>query len=59
MGELEARPIPGTEQTLDSRCFHPMANRSPFLAVDGAVKTIAVSGGAAVTICAANRRFWG
>ena len=51
--DLEARPIPGTQQTPPSNpVFSPDGQSIAFSPqVDRAVKKIAVSGGAAVTVC--------
>ena len=55
MSDLEARPIPGTQQTGSSPftpVFSPDGQSIAFFSqADRAVKKIAVSGGAAVTIC--------
>ena len=53
MSDLEARPIPGTQQTApNTPVFSPDGQSIAFRSqVDRAVKKIAVSGGAAVTIC--------
>jgi len=54
MSDLEARPIPGTQQTPTPHTpvFSPDGQSIAFVSnVDGVVKKIAVSGGAAVTIC--------
>ena len=53
MSDLEARPIPGTQQTPpDTPVFSPDGQSIAFSSQrDHAVKKIAVSGGAAVTIC--------
>ena len=57
MSDLEARPIPGTQQTPTpfTPVFSPDGQSIAFYSqVDRAVKKIAVSGGAAVTICPAD-----
>jgi serine/threonine-protein kinase len=62
MSELEARPIPGTSQTPSpgSPVFSPDGQSIVFFSqVDRAIKKIAVSGGAAVTICPAETPFLG
>jgi eukaryotic-like serine/threonine-protein kinase len=54
MSDLEARPIPGTQQTPtpNTPVFSPDGESIAFVsAVDRAVKKIAVIGGAAVTLC--------
>jgi hypothetical protein len=54
MSDLEARPIPGTQQTTSpfTPVFSPDGQSIAFFStVDRAVKKIAVIGGAAVTIC--------
>jgi Tol biopolymer transport system component len=56
MSDLEARPIPGTQQQTTSSPFTPVFSPDGqsiafFSQADRAVKKIAVSGGAAVTIC--------
>jgi serine/threonine-protein kinase len=56
MSELEARPIPGTRQELTpfSPVFSPDSRSIAFYSqVDRAIKKVALSGGAAVTICQA------
>jgi eukaryotic-like serine/threonine-protein kinase len=62
MSDLEARPIPGTQQMAPS--FTPVSSPDGqsiafHSTVDRAVKKIAVSGGAAVTICPAVQPFVG
>src|SRR5204862_3399980 len=62
MSDLEARPIPGTQQTTTpyTPVFSPDGQSIAFFSVvDQAVKKIAVSGGAAVTICPAVQPFVG
>src|SRR5204862_6458467 len=62
MSDLEARPIPGTQQTATpfAPVFSPDGQSIAFFSnVDRAVKKIAVSGGAAVTICPAVQPFVG
>ena len=62
MSDLEARPIPGTQQTTTpfTPVFSPDGQSIAFFSqVDRAVKKIAISGGAAVTICPANQPFLG
>ena len=62
MSDLEARPIPGTQQTPNpsSPVFSPDGQSIAFLSAgDKAVKKIAVNGGAAVTICPADHPFLG
>jgi serine/threonine protein kinase/Tol biopolymer transport system component len=57
MSDLEARPIPGTQQTPSPYVpvFSPDGQSIAFFSqVDRAVKKIAVSGGATVTICPLN-----
>ena len=56
ISDLEARPIPGTQQRGSASPFAPVFSPDGqsiafFSQVDGAVKEIAASGGAAVTIC--------
>jgi Tol biopolymer transport system component len=56
MSDVEARPIPGTQQPPGQNPFNPVFSPDGqsiafFSQVDGAVKEIAASGGAAVTIC--------
>jgi hypothetical protein len=54
MSDLEARPIPGTQQTLSlfNPTFSPDSGSIAFSSqMDKALKKISVSGGAAVTIC--------
>src|SRR5204863_3839201 len=56
MSDLEARPMPGTQQTLSLfvPVFSPDSRSIAFYSqVERAIKKIAVSGGAAATICAA------
>jgi len=57
MSDLEARPIPGTQQTPTTPyapVFSPDGQSIAFYsAVDSAIKKIALSGGAAVTLCPA------
>jgi serine/threonine-protein kinase len=57
VSELEARPIPGTEDLrgITSPIFSPDSQSIAFFAgtTTGAIKKIAVSGGTAVTICTA------
>jgi hypothetical protein len=51
LSDLEARSIPGTQQALHTPVFAPDGQSIAFVsAVDRAVKKIAVSGGAAVTL---------
>jgi serine/threonine-protein kinase len=60
MSDLEARPIPGTRQTSPpvDPVFSPDSRSIAFYApVDNTIKKIAVSGGAAVTICPADVLF--
>jgi len=60
MSDLEARPIPGTQQTPQpvEPVFSPDSRSIAFYAqVDNTIKKIAVSGGAAVTICPADVPF--
>src|SRR5258705_6752867 len=60
MSDLEARPIPGTQLTVTpfAPVFSPDGQSIAFFSqVDRAVKKIAVSGGAAVTICPADVPF--
>lgn len=67
MSELEARPIPGTEDnqqlTVSSPVFSPDGRSIAFWSgADRALKKIAVTGGAAVTLCPAASPFgmsWG
>ena len=62
MSDLEARPIPGTQQTpgLFNPVFSPDSRSIAFFAPsDHTIKKIAVSGGAAVTICPAGPVFYG
>ena len=62
MSDLEARPIPGSQQTATSftPVFSPDGQSIAFHStVDRAVKKIAISGGAAVTICPAVQPFFG
>jgi eukaryotic-like serine/threonine-protein kinase len=62
MSDLEARPIPGTQQTSNpsTPVFSPDGQSIAFLSAgDKAVKKIAVNGGAAVTICPADQPFFG
>jgi len=55
MSDLEARPIPGTQQTPFISVFSPDSRSIAFYAQsDHTFKKIAVSGGAAVTICTAD-----
>ncbi len=57
MAELEARPIPGTDLGgfLANPVFSPDGKSLAFFsASDNTIKRIAISGGAAVTICRAN-----
>jgi Tol biopolymer transport system component len=56
MSDLEARPIPGTQQPEGQSPFNPVFSPDGqsiafYSQADGAIKKIAVSGGAAVTIC--------
>ena len=57
MSEFEARPIPGTEtaQTVFNPVFSPDGRSIAFFS-GGTLNRIAVSGGAAVTICPADTR---
>jgi Tol biopolymer transport system component len=60
MSDLEARPIPGTRQTPPpvEPAFSPDSRSIAFYAqMDNTIKKIAVSGGAAVTICPADVPF--
>jgi serine/threonine-protein kinase len=60
MSDLEARPIPGTRQASPpvDPVFSPDSRSIAFYApVDNTIKKIAVSGGAAVTICPADVLF--
>ena len=58
MSDLEPRPIPGTQQTPVEPAFSPDGRSIAFYAqVDDTIKKIAVSGGAAVTICPADVPF--
>ena len=58
MSDLEARPIPGTQQTPSTSVFSPDTRSIAFYAQsDNTIKKIAVSGGAAVTICPADAPF--
>jgi serine/threonine-protein kinase len=62
MSDLEARPIPGTQLAVTpfAPVFSPDGQSVAFFsAVDRAVKKIAVSGGAAVTICPTVQQFFG
>jgi serine/threonine-protein kinase len=62
MSDPEARPIPGTQQTQSpyAPVFSPDSQSIAFFStVDRAVKKIAVSGGAAVTLCPAVPQFFG
>jgi Tol biopolymer transport system component len=62
MSDLEARPIPGTQQTfgLVNPVFSPDSRSIAFYAPsDRTIKKIAVSGGAAATICPAGPVFYG
>jgi serine/threonine protein kinase/Tol biopolymer transport system component len=62
MSDLEARPIPGTRQTPTPYVpvFSPDGQSIAFYSqADRAVRKIAVSGGAAVTICPADQPFMG
>ena len=52
MGDLEARPIAGTEGQVASPSFSPDGQFVAFYSgVDAALKKIAITGGAAVTLC--------
>jgi Tol biopolymer transport system component len=59
MSDLEARPIPGTQQTSPVEpVFSPDSRSIAFYGqVDNTIKKIAVSGGSAVTICPADVPF--
>jgi serine/threonine-protein kinase len=60
MSDLESRPIPGTQQTPPpvEPAFSPDSRSIAFYAqVDNTIKKVAVSGGAAVTICPADVPF--
>jgi hypothetical protein len=63
LSDLEARPIPGTQQKTSPYyvpVFSPDGQSLAFYStVDRAIKKIAVSGGAAVTICPAEFPFMG
>jgi Tol biopolymer transport system component len=64
MSEVDARPIPGTDTlgTVANPVFSPDGRSVAFGSSDGTLKKIAVSGGAAVTICPADGPFgmsWG
>jgi serine/threonine-protein kinase len=62
MSDLEARPIPGTQQTATPYVpvFSPDSRAIAFYSqMDHSVKKIAVSGGTAVTICPADQPFLG
>ena len=62
LSDLEARPIPGTQQaaTPVTPVFSPDGHSLAFYSTaDRAIKKIAVSGGAAVTICPADAPFLG
>jgi len=57
LSDLEARPLPGTQQTATpaTPVFSPDSRSIAFSSsADGAIKKIAVTGGAAVTICPAD-----
>jgi Tol biopolymer transport system component len=58
MSDLEARPIPGTQQNPVNPVFSPDGRSIAFFA-DRTIKKIAVSGGTAVTICPAGPLFYG
>ena len=62
MSDLEARPIPGTQQ-IQNPLFPVFSPDSRFIAFlsarDRAIQKIAVNGGAAVTICPAEQPFLG
>ena len=55
MSQLDGRPIPGTFNlpVRSARCFTRRTVDRVFLVYDGAIKKVAKTGGAAVTICAA------
>ena len=57
MGELEARRIPGANEGLGSPFLSPDGQWAGYFAVTGQLKKIAVSGGAAVTVCPATLPF--
>ncbi|PYS36143.1 MAG: hypothetical protein DMG14_25305 [Acidobacteria bacterium] len=58
MGEMEARPIPGTAQGADTPFFSPDGRWLGFYSsLERKLKKIAVSGGVAVTICDADNVF--
>jgi serine/threonine-protein kinase len=62
LSDLEARPIPGTLQTntMEAPVFSPDGQSLAFYSrVDSTIKKMAVSGGAAVTICPADNLFFG
>ena len=62
MGELEARLIPGTEESLTSPFFSPDGQWVGYWAATGQLKKMAVSGGAPVILCEATNPFgvsWG
>ena len=55
MGEMEAKPIPGTLQNAGSPFFSPDGQWIGFFSrSDGRLKKIALTGGAAVTLCELN-----
>jgi len=54
LSELEAQPIPGTQEDVSSPFFSPDSRSIAFYSFqDDAVKKVAVTGGAAVTLCSA------
>jgi serine/threonine-protein kinase len=58
MAEMEARPIPGTDQDVNSPFFSPDGQWVGFYSFqDSTLKKIAITGGAAVTLCAATNPF--
>ncbi len=58
MAEMEARPIPGADGDVANPFFSPDGQSIGFWsATDSAIKKIAISGGAAVTICKADVPF--
>src|SRR5262249_55471368 len=58
MGEMEARPIPGTNLKVSSPVFGPDGQWVGFYSdQDGTLKKIAISGGPTLTICRAENPF--